>query len=119
MTSESAAAADRLWPLGDLAFHVLLALGQGSAHGYAIGKEIEQRTRGRLNPTTGALYQSLKRLRADGLIEPDESVSHISEDARRKYFRLTDVGREAASLEARRLHELVRVAQERKLYADR
>ena len=48
-------------PLTNLSFHVLLALGDGPAHGYAIGKDVEQRSRGRLNPATGSLYQALRR----------------------------------------------------------
>ena len=45
--------------VGNLAFHILLALGDGAAHGYAIGKDVERRSEGRLDPTTGALYQAL------------------------------------------------------------
>ena len=54
--------------LSDLAFHVLLALGDGPSHGYAIGKAIEEQSGGRLDPTTGALYQALRRLADDELI---------------------------------------------------
>ena len=54
-------AADFL-PLSNLSFHLLLALGSGESHGYALGKEIEERSEGRLRPTTGSLYQALKRL---------------------------------------------------------
>ncbi len=42
-------------PLSNLSFHILLALGDASSHGYAIGKEIEERSGGKLNPTTGGL----------------------------------------------------------------
>ena len=103
--------------LGDLAFHVLLAFGDGPSHGYAIGKDVETRSRGRLSPTTGALYQVLKRLREGALIEPDAGAD--SPDSRRKYFRLTDLGREAAALEAARLNELVDAARARKLFVSR
>ncbi len=48
--------------LSDLAFHILLAVGDGPSHGYAIGKDVEARSDGRLDPTTGALYQVLRRL---------------------------------------------------------
>ena len=102
-------------PLGDLPFHILLALGDGPAHGYAIGKEVEARSGGRLDPTTGALYQALKRLAEDGLVEPAASPSDAS-DARRKYFALTAAGRRAAAAEAARLEALVRAAREKKLY---
>jgi DNA-binding PadR family transcriptional regulator len=106
---------DRL-PLSELSFHVLLSLGNGPAHGYAIGKEIEERSDGALNPTTGALYQALKRLRDDGLLEPAPEETEQAGDARRRYFRLTELGREVAATEAQRLEKLVRAARARKLY---
>ena len=54
--------------MSDLEFHVLLALGEGPSHGYAIGKAMEEQSGGRLDPTTGALYQVLRRLSDDELI---------------------------------------------------
>ena len=102
--------------LGELAFHILLALGAGAAHGYAIGLEIEERSGGRLRPTTGALYQALKRLQDDGVIELDRAAAKTSPDARRKYFHLTPLGRDVAAAEARRLDALVTTARARHLY---
>jgi DNA-binding PadR family transcriptional regulator len=104
-------------PLSDLSFHVLLALGEGPLHGYAIGKEIESQSGGRLDPTTGALYQVLFRLAEDGLVAPAEAPKGT--DARRKYFALTVRGRQAAADEAARLDALVRAARKRKLYPQR
>lgn len=101
--------------IGDLAFHILIALGDGAAHGYAIGKDVERRSGGRLNPATGALYQALKRLVDAGLVaqaQPREP----SPDARRKYFELTPAGRAAAAREAERLADLVAAARRKKLY---
>ena len=104
-------------PVTDLAFHILLALGDGPSHGYAIGKDVQVRSDGRLDPTTGALYQSLRRLAEDGLIS---SVDAPEEgDPRRRYFMLTPLGRRAAAEEARRLERLVRTAKQRKLYPQR
>jgi DNA-binding PadR family transcriptional regulator len=103
-------------PLGDLAFHVLLSLGAAPAHGYAIGQQIEERSGGRLRPTTGALYQALKRLREERLVDLDHDAAAASPDARRKYFRLTDLGRRVAAAEARRLDELVATARAQHLY---
>ena len=103
--------------LSDLAFHILLALGDGPAHGYAIGKDIEQRSNGRLDPTTGALYQALHRLLEDGLVATAPGPDDV--DARRKYFALTAEGRRAAAAEAQRLDALVRLARKRKLYPQR
>jgi DNA-binding PadR family transcriptional regulator len=103
--------------LSDLAFHILLALGDGPSHGYAIGKDVEEQSGGRLDPTTGALYQALRRLTEESLIAPAEGPGNA--DARRNYFALTRQGRRAAAKEAQRLEALVRAARQRKLYPQR
>ena len=103
--------------MADLAFHILLALGRGPSHGYAIGKDVEEQSGGRLDPTTGALYQALRRMTDDGLIEPADGPGGT--DERRRYFALTRQGREAAAAEAGRLDALVRAARRRKLYPQR
>src|SRR6185295_20231090 len=92
----------------DLTFHILLALGPGPSHGYAIGKDVEEQSGGRLDPTTGALYQVLRRLTEEGLVVPVEGPGDV--DPRRKYFALTRTGRRAAAQEAERLAALVRAA---------
>ena len=107
----------RLLPLGDLSFHVLLALNEGSAHGYALGKLIEERTEGRLKPTTGSLYQAIRRLTDAGLIEAVPRPPEAS-DRRRQYFRITRFGIEVASAEARRLEGLVSLARAARLLGD-
>jgi len=101
----------------DLEFHVLLALGDGPSHGYAIGKFVEQQSDGRLDPTTGALYQTLRRLSEQGLIEAADGPGET--DVRRKYFALTRHGRRVAGAEAQRLDGLVRAARQRKLCPQR
>jgi DNA-binding PadR family transcriptional regulator len=101
----------------DLAFHILLALGEGPSHGYAIGKDVEERSGGRLDPTTGALYQALRRLTEDGLVAPADGPQGT--DQRRKYFSLTAHGRRAVAAEAARLDALVRTARKRKLFPQR
>jgi DNA-binding PadR family transcriptional regulator len=103
--------------LSDLAFHVLLALGEGPSHGYAIGKAVEEESAGRLDPTTGALYQVLRRLSEDGLISETDGPRDV--DPRRRYFALTAQGRKAASSEAARLDALVRTARKRRLFPQR
>jgi DNA-binding PadR family transcriptional regulator len=103
--------------LTDLAFHILIALGSRPVHGYAIGKDVEAQSGGRLDPSTGTLYQALHRLKDEGLIASMEPPERS--DERRKYFQLTERGRRAAEAEARRLHTLVRTARKRKLYPQR
>ena len=104
--------------LSELAFHVLVALGEGAAHGYAIGKDVEARTAGRLDPSTGTLYQVLRRLHEDGLIVPVDAPDP-DVDARRNYFALTAAGRRVAAAEAARLAALVDAARERNLFPRR
>jgi DNA-binding PadR family transcriptional regulator len=103
--------------LSDLAFHVLLALGEGPSHGYAIGKAVEEESAGRLDPTTGALYQVLRRLFDDGFIT--EVGGPKDADPRRRYFTLTAAGRKAVAAEAARLDALVRTARKRRLFPQR
>jgi DNA-binding PadR family transcriptional regulator len=102
-------------PLGDLGFLILLALGDGPAHGYAIGKEVSARSSGRLDPTTGALYQALRRLAEGGLVTPAAAPSG-EVDARRKHFRITALGRRVASAEAERLDMMVAAARAKRLF---
>jgi DNA-binding PadR family transcriptional regulator len=103
--------------MSDLEFHVLLALGDGPSHGYAIGKAVEEQSGGALDPTTGALYQVLRRLSDDALIASVPTPRDT--DPRRRYFSLTALGRKAASTEAARLDALVRMARKRRLFPQR
>jgi DNA-binding PadR family transcriptional regulator len=89
-------------------FNVLLALAGGDRHGYAILKEVEEQTSGEVQLSTGTLYGIIKRLLADGLIEEVRRRPVIeNDDARRRYYHLTDAGREVAVAEARRMEKLV------------
>ena len=101
--------ADSLTPLSAA---ILFALADGASHGYAIIKEIESLTDGEMRPNTGSLYLALHRLLEDGMIV-ESAVK--GEDARRRYYKLSDIGRDAARAEARRLAQLVRVATAKRL----
>jgi DNA-binding PadR family transcriptional regulator len=103
-------------PLSPAVFHVLLALAQGDKHGYAIMQDVATTTEGRLRMGPGTLYGTIKRLLQAGLIlETDERPDPESDDERRRYYRLTDLGSKAANSEARRLASLVTVARRRGL----
>ena len=107
-------------PLTDLSFHVLLALGDGASFGYAIGKEVERRSGGRLNPTTGSLYQALRRLHDEDLIAAaQQPKNEIVADSRRQYFQLTPFGKRVFAFEAQRLEDLIAAAREKKLVPTR
>jgi DNA-binding PadR family transcriptional regulator len=98
-------------PLTPALFHVLLSLADGEKHGYAILKEVEARTDGRVVLSTGTLYGIIKRLLADGWIRE----SALGSTERRRAYRLTPLGRRVALAEAERLRDLVLSAQTKKL----
>jgi DNA-binding PadR family transcriptional regulator len=103
-------------PLTPAVFHILLALAQGERHGYGIMQEVIRLTEGRVSMGPGTLYGSIKRMLADGLIEEsDERPDPALDDERRRYYRLTARGRQAATAEAKRLENLVRQARLRQL----
>ena len=93
-------------PLTSSMFHVLLALAGDDLHGYAILKEVEMRTGGKVRLSTGTLYGIIKRLLGDGLIvELRSRPADAEDDERRRYYRLTEFGREVAVAEAERMDE--------------
>jgi DNA-binding PadR family transcriptional regulator len=103
-------------PLTPAMFHILLALAGGERHGYAIMREVDALTGGAQRLGPGSLYGSIKRMLAEGLIEEcGERPDPAADDERRRYYRLTDLGRRAAGTEARRLEVLVMVARGRRL----
>jgi DNA-binding PadR family transcriptional regulator len=98
------------------AFQILLALASGERHGYEIMIEIARESGGalRLGPTT--LYRTIRTLLKMGLIEEaDERPDPELDDQRRRYYRLTPAGRQAARAETERLRRLVAVAETKPL----
>jgi len=105
---------DRLLPLSLPIFHMLLELTEGERHGYALKRGILNRTQGKLNLGSGALYGSINRMLEEGLIEEsDERPDPHLDDERRRYYRITTLGRRAIQAEAVRLRDLVRLAESR------
>jgi DNA-binding PadR family transcriptional regulator len=103
-------------PLTPAVFHILLALADGERHGYAIMREVEALTDGKMRIGPGTLYGSIKRLLTGGMIEEsDERPDPELDDERRRYYRLTDFGRRVVTAEAERLLHLVRQARRKKL----
>ena len=101
-------------PLKPTWFQMMVVLAGGVRHGYAIRREVEDRTDGsiRLWPTT--LYGSLSRMEQAGLIEEAEEEPVGEDDAvDRVFYRLTPLGRAVLSAETERLHDLVRLSRAR------
>jgi DNA-binding PadR family transcriptional regulator len=107
----------REWlPLSPMVLHVLIALADGDKHGYAIIKEVRRRTAGDVELGASSLYAVLKRLLSDGLvIETDERPDPALDDERRRYYRLSKLGRDVAVAETRRLESIVAQARSKRL----
>jgi len=103
---------DSLLPLSPAMFHVLVALADGDAHGYAILKEVEELTSGAVRLSTGTLYGIIKRLLADGLIR---EIGASGDDRRRSYA-LTPFGKGVARAEAARLERTIALARRKPLF---
>ena len=101
-------------------FHILLALADKERHGYDIMREVDERTESKMRLGPGTLYGSIKRMLNDGLIEElDERPDPELDDERRRYYRLSDLGRRIAIAEAERLEKLVKSARLKKLLSAR
>jgi len=99
-------------PLTPAVFHILVALADGEAHGYAIMQEVSARSRGSVRLGAGTLYGAINRLLQDGLIlESEERPDPAMDDSRRRYYRLTDFGGRVLAAETKRMADLVRAAR--------
>lgn len=98
-------------PLSPTVFHILLCLAEGERHGYAIKREILKRTGGKLTLGAGALYGAISKLLEQGLIaESGERPDAHLDDKRRRYYKLTPLGKRAAQTEVARMRHLVQLA---------
>ncbi len=102
---------DRFLPLTPVVFEIALALGAGERHGYDIMQEVERRTDGRIVLHPGTLYRALSRLLELGLIEELDERPAGDTDERRRYYRLTALGRGVARAEVERLASQVSAAR--------
>ena len=108
--------ADDFLPLRAVEYHILLALADAERHGYAIMQETEERTEGALRLDPATLYRALRRMVKDGLValsarRPDPGA----DDERRRYYKVTPLGRQVALRETERLERLVRAARQTRL----
>jgi DNA-binding PadR family transcriptional regulator len=99
-------------------FHILLALAAEERHGYGLLQEVASLTEGELQLEPGTLYRALHRMLKDGwVVESARRPAADLDDERRRYYRLTPVGRRVAAAEAERLHRLVTIARAHRLLA--
>ena len=97
-------------------FQILLALAGEERHGYGIMQEAARLRGGEMQIEAGTLYRALHRmLKAGWVAESGRRPVADLDDERRKYYRLTPLGRRIASAEAERLARLVGAARANRL----
>jgi DNA-binding PadR family transcriptional regulator len=105
---------ESLPPLKPKHLHILIALADGPAHGYAVMQEVLERTNGEVRLWPAALYGSFRELEKLGLIEEsDDRPGPDEDDERRRYYGLTALGQRALDAEIRRLESIVSHARTR------
>jgi DNA-binding PadR family transcriptional regulator len=103
-------------PLSPAIAHILLAVADEERHGYAIMQEVARLTDGATTMGPGTLYGTIKRLLASGLIEEtDERPDPDMDDERRRYYRITKLGRRVLEAEASRMTTLLSAARAKKV----
>jgi len=104
-------------PLTPAIAHILLAVADEDRHGYAIMQEVERVTDGATRMGPGTLYGTIKRLLAAGLIDDaDERPDPELDDERRRYYRITRLGRRVLEAEASRMATLLAAARAKRVY---
>jgi DNA-binding PadR family transcriptional regulator len=103
---------DSFLPLRTHWFHILLSLAGEDQHGYGIMQEVLQRTDGKIRLWPATLYGTLKKLMEQGLIvESGDRPAEDLDDTRRRYYRMTPLGRRVLAAESGRLRDLLRVLE--------
>jgi DNA-binding PadR family transcriptional regulator len=102
--------ADTFLPLAPATLHILLALAAEDLHGYGIMQEVARQSEARYKLGPGTLYDNLQRMMAQGLVEEVRRRAG-DEDSRRRYYRLSSLGRGVLAAEIGRLEGVVREAR--------
>lgn len=111
---------EALVPLAPHVFEILLSLSDGDRHGYVIIKDIEARSRGQIRLSTSTLYAAIRRLLTQGLVaDVGDRPADVSGGPPRRYYRITDYGRDVARLEAERAQRVAREARRKFLLNER
>jgi DNA-binding PadR family transcriptional regulator len=105
-----------LLPLKPVELLVLTMLTGGERHGYGIRADIAEHTRGAMRLEAGNLYRSIRRLELDGLVEESgRRPAADADDERRRYYRLSALGKRVLAAEMLRLRALVQLAESRRI----
>ena len=99
-------------PLTPAVLHILLAVADGDQHGYAIAQAVEELTEGTVRMGPGTLYGSIGRMVASGLLEESSRPrGRATDDERRRFYRMTPLGRRVLESETDRLARVVALAR--------
>lgn len=98
-------AAQDFLPLTPATFHILAAISAGPMHGYAIKREVEERTNGVVRLGAGTLYAGIQRMEREGLLLESAPPAESNQDvgSRWRFYEITGLGREVLNLEVARL----------------
>jgi DNA-binding PadR family transcriptional regulator len=110
-----------LIPLAAIDFHLLVVLAEGESYGYAIKKELAAASNGAIDPEIGSLYRVIARLTKSGMVV--EAGKRAAGDGAhpghpRRYYRITERGREVMGLEAARMRALLDTADAKNLITE-
>ncbi len=96
-------------PLSPAVLHILLCLSAEARHGYGIMREVARQSDGQYQLGPGTLYDNLQKLMNQALVEEAARPS-ADDDPRRRYYRLTQLGRRVLEADVARLKRVVREA---------
>lgn len=117
MTSQIPTELRRLLPLTPAVFFVLFALADGEKHGYAIMQNVRGLSDEKVRLGPGTLYSTIQRLLELDLIEETAGTGEPSDhESRRRYYKLTSMGRNVLEGELRRMDSIMRLAKKKKLF---
>lgn len=104
-------AVEEMLPLKAVDFSILLALTEEDSYGYGLVRRVAEESAGAVRLSPGNLYQVLDRMIAAGLVQESDRRPGPDGDSRRRYYAITDLGREVAAAEARRLAAVMDTAE--------
>jgi DNA-binding PadR family transcriptional regulator len=121
MKLTAAESARDLIPLAAIDFHLLVVLAEGESYGYAIKKELAATSGGAIDPEIGSLYRVIARLTKNGTVQ--EAGKRAAADSAhpgnpRRYYAITELGREVMALEAARMRALLDAADGKDLITE-
>ncbi len=106
-------------PLTSSVFYILLALADSARHGLGIAADVEERTSGDVLLGPGTLYNAIKKMLRDGLIEVARTrPAPEHDDPRRRYYSITDDGRRLLKQEAMRLDRVLHAARDKQVIGE-